>query len=83
MAQNNSALHMAAPFIAVGATMALRKMMNGGYRQLTGKTPPDPNSSSTPVMTAILWAVATAAAGALLEVAIYRLTATPDDSSVN
>lgn len=72
---------MAAPFIAVGATMALRKMMNGGYRQFTGKRPPDPNSPSTPLLNAVIWTVTTAAAAALLEVAIYRLTAEADDAT--
>lgn len=81
MAQHKSGLQMAAPIIAVGATMALRKVMNGGYRQLTGHRPPDPNSPSTPVLNAVLWAVATAAAAALVEVAIYRITAGSDDGA--
>jgi hypothetical protein len=81
VAQHKSGLQIAAPFLAVGATMALRKVMNGGYRQFTGKRPPDPNSPSTPFMNAVLWAMTTAAAAALLEVAIYRLTAGPDDAT--
>lgn len=74
---------MAAPILAVGATMALRKIMNGGYRQFTGHRPPDPNAPGTPVMKAMLWAVTTAAAAALVEVAIYRLTAEPDNASAD
>jgi len=81
VAQHKSGLQMAAPFIAVGATMALRKVMNSGYRQFTGKRPPDPNSPSTPLLNAVLWTVATAAAAALLEVAIYRITAGPEDGA--
>jgi hypothetical protein len=81
--QHKSALQMAAPFIAVGATMALRKMMNGGYRQFTGHGAPDPTAPGTPIMKAMVWAMTTAAAAALLEVAIYRLTAGSDDASTD
>jgi cation transporter-like permease len=81
--QHKSALQMAAPILAVGATMALRKIMNGGYRQFTGHRPPDPNAAGTPIVQAMVWAVTTAAAAALVEVLIYRLTAEPDDVSAD
>lgn len=77
MDQQKTALQMAAPILAVGATMVLRKVLNGGYRQFTGHRPPDPTAPGTPVISAIMWAVTTAAAAALVEVAIYRLTAAP------
>lgn len=83
MTHNKSALHMAAPIIAVGATMALRKIMNGGYRQFTGHGAPDPNEPGTPLLKAMAWAVTTAAAAALLEVVIYRLTAEPAETSTD
>jgi hypothetical protein len=72
--KSTSAMHLLAPVIAFGATWGMRKVVNGGYRQIVGSAPPDPLKSSTPLVRAIVWAATTAALAAVVEVAIYRLT---------
>jgi hypothetical protein len=76
-ARANPALHLVAPLLAFGATYAVRKALTVGFRQVTGKSAPDPHERGTPFMTAVMWAAATAAAAAIVEVAVYRFT-TPD-----
>jgi hypothetical protein len=73
----NPALHLVAPLLAFGGTFLVRKALTVGYRQFTGKSAPDPHQRATPVFTAVMWAAATAAAAAIVEVAVYRIT-TPD-----
>lgn len=75
--QPNPALHLVAPLLTFGATFLVRKALSVGYRQVTGKSAPDPRGTQTPLANALIWAAATAAATAIVEVAIYRITS-PD-----
>lgn len=63
-----------APVIAVGATMLVRKLLDTGYRRVTGREAPGPRDTADGLMRVIAWTVATAAAAAIVEVAVYRLT---------
>lgn len=70
----NPALHLVAPLMTFGATYLVRKAITIGYQRMTGKAAPDPHERRTPIGTAFVWAAATAAATALVEVAVYRMT---------
>jgi hypothetical protein len=72
--QANPMLHLVAPIVAIGATMIVRKMMNSGYRRVTGSPAPDVNEPGVTFTRALVWAVATAATAAAVEVAVYRFT---------
>ena len=70
----NVVLHLVAPIAAIGATMVLRRVMNSGYRAVTGTAPPDPRDGTSSWARAITWAAVTAATAAVVEVVVYRLT---------
>lgn len=70
----NVVLHIVAPIAAIGATMVLRRVMNSGYRAVTGSAPPDPRDGTSSWARAITWAALTAATAAVVEVVVYRLT---------
>ena len=64
-----------APIAAIGATWLVRKVLDSGYKAATGKQPPhasDPGQSMTKI---ILWAATTAAAIAIVNVVIDRVSA--------
>lgn len=71
----NPMIHVVAPVLALGATFVVRKMMNNGYRSLTGHTPPDAQERSTPLLQALVWTAVAAATAAVVEVAVYRVSA--------
>lgn len=70
----NPMMHLVAPIVAIGATMVVRKMLNSGYRRVTGSPAPDIQEPGVTFTRALVWAVATAAAAAAVEVAVYRMT---------
>lgn len=67
-------LHALAPLVAIGATWALRRAMNLGYKSLTGHAPPRPDDPSLSWARVLIWTAATASAAAVVEVAILRYT---------
>ena len=68
----NMILKVAAPIIAVGATWAVRKLMDKSYSGLTGNPPPRANDPDQRLTKVLLWATATAAAIAVVDVVISR-----------
>jgi hypothetical protein len=69
------ATKVAAPLIALGATWAVREMLEFGYRKVTGHAPPHANDPTQRMSRIILWAATTAAAVAVVSVVIDRMTA--------
>jgi hypothetical protein len=70
-----TAAKIIAPFVAIGATWAVREVMERAYRRTTGNPPPSASNRDEPLHRALLWAAATAAAMAIVTVAIVRVTA--------
>jgi hypothetical protein len=71
----STAIKVAAPLIALAATWAVRKAMDSAYTRATGAAPPrasDPNASMRRIL---VYAAVTAAAVAVVNVAVDRLTA--------
>lgn len=73
----NAALQLAAPLIAIGATMLVRRALDGGYRRLTGSAAPDIHDSRASLRRVVFWAALTAVIAAEVEVAVYRLATRP------
>lgn len=69
------AAKMAAPLIALGATWAVREVLEFGYKKVTGHEPPHANDPTQRMSRIILWAATTAAAMAVVSVVIDRMTA--------
>lgn len=65
--------HIAAPLIAFGATMIARKVLDVGYRRVTGNAVPVPDDPQVGWTRAIMWAAATAVTASVVEVAVYRI----------
>ena len=61
-------MHLVAPIVAIGATMIVRKVMNSGYRRVTGTRAPDAHDAGVTFTRALVWAVATAATAAAVPV---------------
>ncbi|GDX32524.1 hypothetical protein LBMAG15_14590 [Actinomycetes bacterium] len=70
----NPIVHLIAPLVAIGATMIVRKIITVGYRSVTGNDAPRSNDPGVPFGKALLWATATAAIAAGVEVLAYRVT---------
>ena len=66
---------IAAPLIALGATWAVREVLEFGYRKVTGNNPPHASDPTQRMSRIILWAATTAAAMAVVTVVIDRMTA--------
>ena len=64
-----------APFIALGATWAVRELMEKIYKKATGKNPPHASDPDQTMGGIIMWAATTAAAVAVVGVVIDRVTA--------
>ena len=64
-----------APLAALGATWIVQRVLSSGYRAATGKEPPHASDRSQPLVRVFLWAAATAAAIAVVNVAIDRFIA--------
>ena len=70
--QINPMVHVIAPIVAYGATMLVRKVLQTGYRQLTGSDAPDTRDPQVKFARALAWTVITASTSAVVEVAVYR-----------
>ena len=70
----NPIVHLLAPLVAIGATMIVRKVITTSYRSATGKDAPRSYDPGVPFGKALLWATATAAIAAGVEVVAYRVT---------
>ena len=70
--QLNPVVHVIAPLVAYGATMLVRKVLQTGYRQLTGSEVPDARDPQVRFARALAWTVITASTSAVVEVAVYR-----------
>jgi hypothetical protein len=68
-------LKIAAPIITIGATWAVRKVLEKGYSSAMGGQPPRASDPDASMRRVILWAIATAAAVAVVNVAVDRMTA--------
>jgi len=64
-----------APFVALGATWAVRELMEKVYQKATGKKPPHASDPDQTMGRVIMWAATTAAAVAVVGVIIDRVTA--------
>ena len=71
----NAAIKIVAPFASLGATWAVRKMMDSGYRRATGSEPPYAGNPENTLRQALMWAAVTAAAIAAVNVMVDRATA--------
>jgi hypothetical protein len=68
----NPLVHVIAPIAAIAATMLARRVLNGGYRTVTGRSAPVPRDPSVSLTRAIAWTAVTAATAAVVEVMVYR-----------
>lgn len=66
---------LAAPIIALGATWAVREVLEFGYKKVTGHEPPHASDPTQRISRIILWAATTAAAIAVVNVVIDRIAA--------
>jgi hypothetical protein len=73
--ENNLVIHVLAPLAAIGATWAVRKALDSGYRSVTGRGAPNPQDPQAKLGSALMWAAITAASAAVVEVAVFRLLA--------
>lgn len=71
----NPMIHVVAPVLALGATFVVRRLLNSGFRSVTGHMPPDAQERSTPLVQALAWTAVAAATAAVVEVAVYRIAA--------
>lgn len=60
------------PIVAIGATMAARRLLDFGYERVTGRTPPRAMDPSTSLRQALLWAALGAVVAAEVEVLVHR-----------
>lgn len=75
----STAAHVVAPLAAMAATWVARKVMDNGYRSITGHKAPSAHDPHTPWRNALIWAAVTAATAAVIEVAVYRIAARQND----
>ena len=68
------AMHVLTPILALAATWVVRKALSSAYERATGRTAPRATDPTVSVHRAFLWAGTTAAAVAITEVAIYRVS---------
>ena len=66
--------HLLVPLVAVGATMIARKVIDMGYRRVTGHAAPNVDDPGTSLRRAMLWAAVGAVVAAEVEVLVHRLT---------
>lgn len=62
------------PLVAIGATMAARKIIDFGYRRATGHAAPSVDDPNVSLRRAMLWAAVGALVAAEVEVLVHRLT---------
>jgi hypothetical protein len=66
---------VAAPFLALGAAFVVRKVMDSAYEKATGRRPPSAGDHTNSIGRVLMYAAATAAAVAVVNVIIDRATA--------
>ena len=66
---------IAAPLIALGATWAVREVLERVYTKVTGNKPPHASDPDQRMGAILIWAATTAAAVAVVGVAIDRFSA--------
>jgi len=65
-------LRLGAPMLAAGTVFIAGKALRAGYTAATGTHPPKPDDLDAPVMRVVLFALATAAVTAIINVGIQR-----------
>jgi Protein of unknown function (DUF4235) len=65
-------LRMAAPMAAAGTVYLAGRALRGGYQAATGAPAPRPDDLETPVLHVVIFAIATAAVTAVINVTIQR-----------
>lgn len=75
--ERSAVLQLAAPVIAIGATMLVRRVLDSGYRRFTGSSAPDLHDTRSGLTRVVLWAAITAVIAAEVEVAVYRFADRP------
>lgn len=73
--EESTLVKVVAPIATLIAAGVVRKVLDSGYRRVTGSPPPRANDRSVPMRQVLLWAAATAAAVAVATVVVDRLTA--------
>jgi len=68
-------LRVSAPLIAAGAVWVAGRALRSGYSAATGAPPPKPDDLDVPVLRVVLFAMATAAVTAVINVSIQRSVA--------
>ena len=81
--QINPLAHLIAPVAAIGATLLVRKLLDTGYRRVTGVAAPAPRDPQVTFAKALLWTAVTAATAAVVEVAVYRLANQMGERHIN
>jgi hypothetical protein len=76
LVEASKAIKLAAPVIALTAAWAVRKVLDKGYTSVTGENPPKATDPDAPMRRILVYAISTAAAVALVNVLVDRLTAT-------
>lgn len=70
-----TSMKVLAPFLALGAAWAVQKALETVYVKVTGTRPPHAGDPDASMRRILMWAAATAAAVAVVNVAIDRATA--------
>ena len=65
-------LKVAAPFVAFAATWAVDRALSDAYSAITGRETPDVNDRAVSFPRALVWTIATATTGAVIQLVIYR-----------
>jgi hypothetical protein len=65
-------LKVAAPFVVLAATWAADRALSAGYSAITGRKPPNADDRAVSFSRALLWTLATATTGAVIQLVIYR-----------
>ena len=73
--ETSTMIKMATPFIALGAAWAVRTLLEKAYTASKGSPPPKASDPDASLRQVILWAAATAAAVAVVNVVVDRMTA--------
>jgi len=71
----STALKVAAPILAIGAGLLVRKVLDTAYEKTTGAPPPRANDRDVKLGRVLVYAAATAMAIAMVNVIIDRSTA--------
>lgn len=70
--ERDDMLRLAAPVMAAGAVWMASKALRSGYSAATGAEPPRADDLDVPVVRVVLFAMATAAVTAVINVSIQR-----------